>query len=66
MFDIHHKPDAFRLLVSPYHPDTLRHPASGRDSTPSDRLRHAMTWNVFKTLEQIAPKVSRLFLGARS
>jgi hypothetical protein len=60
MFDVHHKShdsDAFRLLVSPYHPDTLRYPASGPVIRAGDRLRHALTWNVFKTLEQIAPGV---------
>ena len=57
MFDTHQKPDAFRLLVSPYHPDTLRYPSPGPATTQSDRLRHALTWNVFKTLEQIAPSV---------
>lgn len=51
------EPDAFRLLVSAYHPDTLRYPASGPIATPSERLRLALTWNVFKTLEQIAPSV---------
>ena len=56
--------DAFRLLVSPYHPDTLRCPAS--DVTkPSERLRHALTWNVFKTLEQIAPSLWMRPLVAR-
>jgi hypothetical protein len=61
MFDVNHKPhdsaDAFRLLVSPYHPDTLRYPAPGPVVRATDRLRHALTWNVFKTLEQIAPGV---------
>ena len=57
MFETHHKPDALRLLVSAYHPDTLRDPSSGPGATQSDRLRHALTWNVFKTLEQIAPGV---------
>ena len=65
MFDTHHKPDAFRLLVSPYHPDTLRYPSSGA-TTPSDRLRHALTWNVFKTLEQIAPSIWMRPLVARA
>lgn len=58
MLNNHHKHDerdAFRLLVSPYHPDTLRYPATGAVTTASDQLRHALTWNVFKTLEQIAP-----------
>ena len=60
MFDTHSKTDAsdaFRLLVSPYHPDTLRQPALGAATAVSDRLRHALTWNVFKTLEQIAPSI---------
>src|SRR5688572_32110865 len=58
--------DAFKLLVSPYHPDTLRYPASGAATAASDRLRHALTWNVFKTLEQIAPSVWMRPLVARS
>jgi len=66
MFDTHHKPDAFRLLVSAYHPDTLRDPSSGPDTTQSDRLRHALTWNVFKTLEQIAPSIWMRPLVARA
>ena len=57
MFETHHKPDAFRLLISAHHPDTLRDPSSAPDTTQSDRLRHALTWNVFKTLEQIAPGI---------
>jgi hypothetical protein len=69
MFDTHHRPDtsdAFRLLVSPYHPDTLRHPASRAATAASDRLRHALTWNVFKTLEQIAPSIWMRPLVARA
>lgn len=66
MFDTHHKPDASRLLVSPYHPDTLRYPKSGSAITPSDRLRHALTWNVFRTLEQIAPSIWMRPLVARA
>jgi hypothetical protein len=69
MFDSPHNPhdsaDAFRLLVSPYHPDTLRYPVSGPVVKPGDRLRHALTWNVFKTLEQIAPGVWMRPLVAR-
>jgi hypothetical protein len=56
--------DAFRLLVSPYHPDILRLPRSN-DVTASERLRHTLTWNVFKTLEQIAPTVWMRPLVAR-
>lgn len=49
------EPDAFRLLVSAYHPDALRRPFADRVATPGEHLRLALTWNVFKTLEQIAP-----------
>jgi len=66
MFETHHKPDEFRLLVSAYHPDTLRDPSSGPETTQSDRLRHALTWNVFKTLEQIAPSIWMRPLVARA
>ena len=66
MFDTNRKPEAFRLLVSPYHPDTLRYPSSDGATTPSDRLRHALTWNVFKTLEQIAPSIWMRPLVARA
>lgn len=66
MFETHHKPDAFRLLVSAHHPDTLRDPSSAPDTTQSDRLRHALTWNVFKTLEQIAPSIWMRPLLARA
>lgn len=62
----HEERDAFRLLVSAYHPDTLRYPATGAATTASDRLRHALTWNVFKTLEQIAPSVWMRPLVARA
>lgn len=57
--------DVYRLLISPYHPDTLRYPAAGPVTTPGDRLRHALTWNVFKTLEQIAPTLWMRPLVAR-
>jgi hypothetical protein len=58
--------DVFRFLVSPYHPDALRYPVSIPATTPSERLRHAMTWNVFKTLEQVAPSLWMRLLVARS
>ena len=61
----HEQSDAFRLLVSPYHPDTLRSPKSSADVTASERLRHTLTWNVFKTLEQITPTAWMRLLIAR-
>ena len=52
---MHSHTDAFRFFVSPYHPDSLKVPAVGPVFDAGDRLRHALTWNVFRTLEQIAP-----------
>jgi len=61
-----HDRDAFRFLVSRYHPDSLRLPVSASVTTPSERLRHAFAWNVFKTLEQVAPSLWMRLLVARS
>jgi hypothetical protein len=47
--------DVYRFRVTPYHPDVLRQPGADPILAPGDRLRHALTWNVFRTLEQIAP-----------
>ena len=47
--------DVFRFFVSPYHPDVLRQPSAQPVVSASDRLQHALTWNVFRTIEQIAP-----------
>ena len=58
-------PDPLRLLVSPYHPDILRFPKSTAAVTVLERLRHTLTWNVFKTFEQIAPTVWMRPLVAR-
>jgi hypothetical protein len=57
--------DDFRFLVSAYHPDSLRYPISSPMTTPSERTRHALTWNVFKTLEQVAPSLWMRLLVAR-
>lgn len=63
---LHHEQlDAFRLLISPYHPDILRFPRSAADVTAHERLRHTLTWNAFKTLEQIVPTVWMRPLVAR-
>lgn len=47
--------DVYRFFVSPYHPDVLRQPEANAVIDRDDRLRHALTWNVFRTLEQINP-----------
>jgi hypothetical protein len=52
---VHEATDVFRFFVSPYHPDVLRQPLADAGAVASDRLRHGLTWNVFRTLEQIAP-----------
>jgi hypothetical protein len=40
-----------RLIVWPHHPDQLRRPASRPGALHADNLEHALTWNVFRTLE---------------
>jgi hypothetical protein len=47
--------DVYRFFVSPYHPDVLRQPEVHAVVDPEARLRQALTWNVFRTLEQINP-----------
>jgi hypothetical protein len=55
IFHTRNRPDernAFRLLISAHHPYTLRYPASGA-ITPSDRLRHALTWKYSRRLSRL-------------
>ena len=52
---VHSHEDVFRFFVSPHHPDSLRVPAAGPVIDAGDRMRHALTWNAFRTLEQVAP-----------
>ena len=44
-----------RLVVDPHHPDQLRRPASRPGALHADSLEHALTWNVFRTLELLPP-----------
>lgn len=44
-----------RLVVCPHHPDQLRRPASRPGALQADNLEHALTWNVFRTLELLPP-----------
>lgn len=44
-----------RLVVCPHHPDQLRRPASRPGALHADNLEHALTWNVFRTLELLPP-----------
>jgi len=44
-----------RLIVCPHHPDQLRRPASRPGALQADNLEHALTWNVFRTLELLPP-----------
>ncbi len=53
------------FVVQPYHPDLLRCPDPLTSRLLSDRTRHALTWNVFRTLEQTAPSVWLRFFVAR-
>jgi len=40
------------LVITPHHPDRLRRPAT---SLEDERFRQALIWNVFRTLELVAP-----------
>lgn len=44
-----------QFVIAPHHPDRLARPAIRGGATALDRFEHALTWNVFRTLELIAP-----------
>lgn len=43
------------LIIAPHHPDRLRRPAPPPGAVARVRLEQALAWNVFRTLELIAP-----------
>ncbi len=49
------QPDTF--VVHPYHPDLLRRPEPPMATMLRDIPRQALAWNLFRTLEQVAPPV---------
>jgi hypothetical protein len=44
-----------RIVIAPHHPDRLRRPRARPGAADADRLLHALTWNVFRTLELLTP-----------
>jgi hypothetical protein len=44
-----------QLVISPHHPDRLRRPIPRAAAADRDRFQQALTWNVFRTLEMVAP-----------
>lgn len=46
--------DRTRLVIVPHHPDRLRRPGA-RPGVSDDRVRQALTWNIFRTLELLPP-----------
>src|SRR5918995_3296734 len=44
-----------QFIVSPHHPDRLRRPSPRGAAADRDRFQQALTWNVFRTLEMVAP-----------
>ena len=46
-------PDEF--VIAPHHPDRLRRPSARLGVIAADRFQQALTWNVFRTLELLAP-----------
>lgn len=41
--------------IAPYHPDLVREPEVPPSAPMADRRRLALVWNVFRSLEQVAP-----------
>jgi hypothetical protein len=48
--DIHEQ-----FVICPHHPDRLRRPSPRPEILHADTLEHALTWNVFRTLELLPP-----------
>jgi hypothetical protein len=47
--------DRDRFVIAPHHPDRLRRPPARPGAVERDRFQQALTWNVFRTLELLAP-----------
>jgi hypothetical protein len=47
--------DRERFVIAPHHPHRLRRPAVSPSHAAEDRFRHALVWNVFRTLELVTP-----------
>jgi hypothetical protein len=43
------------FAVTPHHPDRLRRPGASTVTPGAERFAQALTWNIFRTLELIAP-----------
>jgi hypothetical protein len=43
------------FVIAPHHPDRLRRPVSRPGAVAADQFQQALTWNVFRTLELLAP-----------
>jgi hypothetical protein len=44
-----------QFVIAPHHPDRMRRPLPGVIAAADDSFRQTLTWNVFRTLELIAP-----------
>ena len=44
-----------QFVISPHHPDRLRRPSPRGAAADGDRFQQALTWNIFRTLEMVAP-----------
>jgi hypothetical protein len=43
------------FIIAPHHPDRLKRPAPRLGAIADDRFQQTLTWNVFRTLELLAP-----------
>lgn len=44
-----------RFIIAPHHPDRLGRPIPRIGAIAHERFQHALTWNVFRTLELLPP-----------
>ena len=47
--------DRDRFVIAPHHPDRLRRPAASLNAPSDERFQQALVWNIFRTLELVAP-----------
>jgi hypothetical protein len=47
--------DRDRFVIAPHHPDRLRRPAAPLNAPSDERFQQALMWNIFRTLELVAP-----------
>jgi hypothetical protein len=52
---MHASIDDLGFILSRFHPDRLRYPAHAEYASAIERARYALSWNIFRAFEQLAP-----------